>query len=198
MISVYEQVELGSLEGVLACLRAGHDPNKFPEGTRRTPLSLAAERGHLNIVLALCGHPNTVLSGAPFGFTCHLSRAASRGHVDVVDVLIAAGADVNEEEENFSTPLIYAFYTPGVSLQIVQKLVQAGADVNAQVRDYGSTALQSAAAKGNLDIVRFLLDNGASLILMDSDGHGWIITFSKHLEYKAPSERGGGAGIFGP
>ena len=52
-------------------------------------------------------------------------------------------------------------------LQTVRKLVEQGVDVDSQSR-YGATALFFAAGRGNLDIVKLLLENGAGVDFTDS------------------------------
>jgi cytohesin len=59
-----------------------------------------------------------------------LHYAADEGHTEVVELLIANGADVNAKNENGWTPLHLAAYWGGK--EIVELLIAAGADVNAK------------------------------------------------------------------
>jgi cell wall assembly regulator SMI1 len=89
-----------------------------------------------------------------------LMSAAEGGHADIVEVLLAAGADVNQEGKNV-TPLAAAV-SEGTKahLQIVQKLLAARADVN-----YGkfSTVLMRASRDSSTEVVKALLDAGAAV-----------------------------------
>lgn len=53
----------------------------------------------------------------------------------------------------------------------MKALIQGGADVNGvfDPNSWGYTSLHSAAEKGNLDVVNFLLDNGANINAKDVD-----------------------------
>ena len=59
-----------------------------------------------------------------------LHYAADEGHTEVVELLIANGADMNAKDEDESTPLHLAAYWGGKD--IVELLIAAGADVNAK------------------------------------------------------------------
>lgn len=87
-------------------------------------------------------------------FMCH-----SPADIEIVRVLIDAGADVNTHASRYSeTPLHYAGRSGLVT--ICQALIEAGADVNA-VSSSGDTALQSAVSRGLPEVARLLLANGA-------------------------------------
>src|SRR5208283_3661627 len=96
---------------------------------------------------------------------------ASRfGHLGVVQVLLAKGADVNAKMGNGRTALmvassnafdwIYHLEHLDQRLDVVQALLAKGADVNAKDND-GATALMLASSSGLLDVVQALLAKGA-------------------------------------
>ena len=78
-------------------------------------------------------------------------------HLLNVHQALKSGVDVNQQDENSDTPLIWATYNGRTA--IVLSLVKYNADVN-QRGEGGSTALQWAAYLGHVDIVRFLLRPG--------------------------------------
>ncbi len=91
--------------------------------------------------------------------------AAAGGHTDVVNTLLAHGADANTENYAHATALSFAAATG--SLRTVDRLLNAGARVDH--RDvWGATALMKAAERGHTDCVRALLDHGAAI---DSRDH---------------------------
>ena len=57
-------------------------------------------------------------------------QAAKNGHMQSLEELIAAGADVNSRDDNGITPLMYAASFPGDKNEMVQILTKAGANVN--------------------------------------------------------------------
>ncbi|KAH8812078.1 hypothetical protein F5884DRAFT_831783 [Xylogone sp. PMI_703] len=91
-----------------------------------------------------------------------LMDASRYGHLGIVNALIAAGADVNSDG---GIALLTAIRHG--HLEIVNSLIAAGADVNLEI--YNITPLQCATGKGYLDIVNFLIAAGAVVDLRDSD-----------------------------
>ncbi|HEU4389544.1 MAG TPA: ankyrin repeat domain-containing protein [Blastocatellia bacterium] len=90
-----------------------------------------------------------------------LIAASGAGHIETVRALIAAGADVNAD--NDVTALISA-----TRLDVVKYLLDHGADVNAKDKS-GNTALMRAAGAPDLDRMKVLIDRGA-----DVDARGYL------------------------
>ena len=82
--------------------------------------------------------------------TTALHTATYKGHLSVVEALIAANADVHPRCPDGVTPLLMAAKSGKTDL--VRMLVQAQADVNASLHD-GGTSLLAAAYKGHVDCV---------------------------------------------
>lgn len=104
---------------------------------------------------------------APRRDTTALMLAADGGHLDIVNALIKAGADINAKDQYGWTALIWA---GGASNpEIIEALLRAGADVNA--RSFGGeTALMRAAERGSEENLRVLLKNGADVNAKDDNG----------------------------
>ncbi len=89
-----------------------------------------------------------------------LHGAARAGHLDVVEILIEHGADVNAAGRGTGkTPLHTA--AEGGRLPIVELLIAKGADVNAR-DNVNARPIHSAAASGHFDVVELLIAHGAS------------------------------------
>ena len=121
-----------------------------------------------------------------------LYRATEGGDVDVIRSLLAKGANPNINGMGFTPFLLAAGVAPGAggggapNAAILDLLLQHGANVNAQVtgtRSYsmrvsynpppnkeGTSALHGAVQAGRTDLVRYLLEKGASPNLVDADG----------------------------
>jgi ankyrin repeat protein len=89
-----------------------------------------------------------------------LHSALVSGQIDAFQRLLDQGADVDERDEKFRTPLHIASWQG--RLEIVRTLIKYGADVNALDRE-GWTSLHWAAQNGLVDLLRLLLDNSADI-----------------------------------
>ena len=86
-----------------------------------------------------------------------LQAAAECGHINIVETLVDAGADVNAPPASFSAKLGAKLYVtwPGYVQEFLQYRVS-------DYRQQGMSALQATAAGGHANIVRMLLEKGAS------------------------------------
>lgn len=126
--------------------------------TELRPLLDAAARGRAERVSALLEtNPGWVSTADDDGETA-LHRAASHGQTDVVDLLLARGAEVDARSYNNFTPLHRA--TMHHSIGIVRRLLAKGANVEART-SFDRTPLQIAAEAEQLALAKVLLDHGA-------------------------------------
>eukprot|EP01089_Gocevia_fonbrunei_P016030 TRINITY_DN4880_c0_g1_i2.p1 TRINITY_DN4880_c0_g1~~TRINITY_DN4880_c0_g1_i2.p1 ORF type:complete len:413 (-),score=95.44 TRINITY_DN4880_c0_g1_i2:255-1493(-) len=163
-----------------------------------TPLYLACLKGHTEIaqvlidgkakvdgdsppIFAAAGKGNTALvkllldAGAnPSAFSsqhagcCALHIAAEKNYVEVVNLLLESGVDVNiRSVKQQLTPLISASCCG--SLEAVQVLLNAGADINAQ-SSTGNTALMLAIDRGKIEVALTLIKGKAELEIRGQKG----------------------------
>lgn len=99
-----------------------------------------------------------------------LEVASEGGHDDIVDALLAEGADPTYKDALNDTALHFASVTLGAaSVRIVVLLIDAGAEVDAISSD-GTTPLMWGAAFGNVLTVKTLLVHGADPGIVDRGG----------------------------
>jgi ankyrin repeat protein len=142
----------------------------------RTPLSIAAEKGHHDAAaVILSSHPSSTANYVDRGGSTPLLYASRLGHDPLVSLLIDRGADVDLADNDGCTPLIAA------SVQnhdnVVLLLTGAKAVIDVGDKD-GCTPLIFAAMtppNGNPVIASILLDNGAAVDLADSLGRTPLI-----------------------
>ena len=91
--------------------------------------------------------------------TTPLMYAAAHGSLEAMQLLIAAGADVNAKNAFDATALMWC----ATDLAKVRLLVSKGADVNARSRQGHTPLLIAAHSDGAVEIVRLLLDKGADI-----------------------------------
>jgi ankyrin repeat protein len=95
-----------------------------------------------------------------------LAEAARNGSMDIVEALLADGADTNKANKDRATALMYA--AEYGHTEIVEALIAGGADINKANKD-GSTALMYAARDGRTEIVKALILKGANVDLTDKN-----------------------------
>ena len=76
--------------------------------------------------------------------------------IKAVNAQLGAGADIG------SCPKILPLAAESGSIELVKRCIDAGIESNTE-DEYGGTALHHAAASGNLDMMRLLLDSGAGI-----------------------------------
>jgi ankyrin repeat protein len=95
-----------------------------------------------------------------------LMLAAKNGFLEIVGILLAAGASVSAidkrsgEIEGDRQPLHYAVM--GQNRAVVEAILNSGADVNA-LTSGGDTPLNTAIGRGNLELIRLLVERGAAV-----------------------------------
>ena len=128
------------------------------DATGRTPLSWAAEKGHLSIVRLLLQKEASINTRDDRHGLSHLHWAALKSHQLMVEVLLEAGADVDDHIGG-STPLVIAVE---IGHQIVVKILfENGPDPNLIDKHYGQVPLHLSAARGNAIVLSHLLTHGA-------------------------------------
>ncbi|KAH6886747.1 ankyrin repeat-containing domain protein [Thelonectria olida] len=106
-----------------------------------------------------------------FWLTKTLPYAAWLGMEDTVAKLVHLGADPDPPTDSpldISSPLETA--SSRENLSVAKVLVAAGANVNAVNKGGNGTAMHIAVTCGNHELVKFLVDSGASLDLKNCDG----------------------------
>ena len=120
-----------------------------------------------------------------------LHWAAYYGHLEITEILISRGADLDAEDPDYATPLYLA--AEQGHPKVVEFLISKGAEVNVKSSRWGYTPLHRAAwgpvtmrkhlgageagtvseadlNKNYLEIVGMLLEKGAKVDVLDNDG----------------------------
>jgi ankyrin repeat protein len=123
-----------------------------------TDLHEAAEAGDADAVRAILAGDPLRIRELKDAKTSALHRAARAGHGQVVELLLAAGANANARDYGGSTPLHLA--ARGGHLDCVQALLAHDAKAS-PMNEAGDTPLHEAARGGRQEAARLLLDHGA-------------------------------------
>jgi ankyrin repeat protein len=166
MIGLHLGAYFGIRETIESLLMTSSDPD-LEDSFGRTPLSWAAQRGHIAVVQQLLGRGAEADPVDTSGRT-PLSWAAENGHTQVVQKLLKEGANPDlKDGNNDITPLSHAAFHGHVAM--VQLLILEGADPEAEDGD-GRTPLSWAAECGQNEAVQELFENGADPESADNDG----------------------------
>ena len=164
-LRLVKAAESGNLAEVRALLASGVDVNSRAKYDA-TPLLIAAQENHLDVVLALIGaHADLQARTSDLG-VMPLDAAADRGHDAIVRALLAADADIDAAENDGTTALGRA--AQAGHDDVVRTLV--GAHARLEPRNaMGATPLFVAIGDGHLDVVKTLLAAGADANARERD-----------------------------
>jgi ankyrin repeat protein/L-ascorbate metabolism protein UlaG (beta-lactamase superfamily) len=156
----------GQVPVVTFLLDSGADPNETtPEG--ENPLTFAAGMGKRDCVRILLDKGADV-KYVRNGFSA-LAASLWNPDVEIVRMLLAAGADATIASDNGWNLLHRLAQSPNVPIEIATAFVDAGADVNAKMQD-GDTPLMIACERGNTGLVKFFASKGADVSVAGQSG----------------------------
>jgi ankyrin repeat protein len=117
----------------------------------------------------LVKNPKLVTARSHDGWT-PLHLAAFFGHLDLVRILLDAGAPMLSISNNNEANLPIGAAGAGGRSAIVRLLVERGCPPDARASDQGYTALHLAAFHGDVELIAFLLHHGADRDLKTGAG----------------------------
>ncbi|XP_051720217.1 B-cell lymphoma 3 protein homolog isoform X1 [Ctenopharyngodon idella] len=154
---------------VKALLDAGSDPGAL-DRNGQTALHLCCEHEHVDCLSVILGHypqnPSPHLEIRNYEGLTPLHLAVQNGNETLTRLLLESGAEINAgDNKSGRSALIHAVENNSNDMVIL--LIESGCDVNAQSYS-GNTALHSACGRGQIEIVRVLLKNGADSSLKNN------------------------------
>lgn len=177
----------GRVAATKALLMAGAHIDLYGGEKKMSALSLAASKGHIDVMAALIQHNKANLDAQDIDGCTALHRAAARNQAGAVEALIAAGANIGVENERGQDALSVAFFctvrsrvwfdqrswfderSSSRSRQIacmITTLLKHGADT--AWREY--PLFHAAVCAGNLPMVEALFAAGADVHIVFGDG----------------------------
>ena len=158
--ALYHSIHGGHDDVSVMLLLAGADPEGYDY---KVPGALhwATDFGRpdmVRLLLNLPGGKRVHPDSMAYGDKTALHEAARLGHREIVDLLLAAGADPNARDDGPAVPLNFAILWQHVD--IVERLLAAGADPN-RIEGRRTSPLDLAREVGNQPIIDMLLAAGA-------------------------------------
>jgi 7,8-dihydropterin-6-yl-methyl-4-(beta-D-ribofuranosyl)aminobenzene 5'-phosphate synthase len=133
-----------------------------------TAVHRAAREGDLAKLKTLIGENPALANAKNEKQETPLSNAVSGGHLDIVEFLIAAGADVDAQDDQKRTALHLACYDG--RRDIVEKLISHRANIEARFAN-GATPLFWAVPGGHTEVFELLVNKGADVNAGDDRGY---------------------------
>ncbi|XP_023061064.1 ankyrin repeat domain-containing protein 6 isoform X6 [Piliocolobus tephrosceles] len=164
----------GQTENVVQLINKGAKVAVTKHG--RTPLHLAANKGHLPVVQILL-KAGCDLDVQDDGDQTALHRATVVGNTEIIAALIHEGCALDRQDKDGNTALHEASWH-GFS-QSAKLLVKAGANVLAKNKA-GDTALHVAAALNHKKVAKILLEAGADTTIINNAGQTPLETARYH------------------
>jgi len=161
-------IEYGRLQVVRYLIQTlGADIEDTSRG-KTTPLHLAAENDHLEIVEYLIAQGANIEAKASFDNT-PLHLAALKGFLAIVQSLSEQGANIESEGQFAFTPLHLA--AKNGHLTVIKYLKEQGANIEATKSQDSFTPLHLAALNGHLEVIQYLQEQGVNIEAIDNRGN---------------------------
>ena len=138
-------------------------------GCYRTPVVAALAGRHFQLAEVLHRNGSSVDQRGGLSSNSPLHSAARFSDLEMVQVLLDYGIDVNVRNYHGSNPLAFATYGQFKDPRLVRLLLDRGADPNVR-RQFGTTPLHQASQNGTIEIVRLLVEHGARVEVQDDKG----------------------------
>ncbi len=130
------------------------------------PLIASSSEGHHEIVKELLATKKIDINAKDKDGTNALMAASVRGHKEVVSLLLQNGAEVNSQNVDGHTPLMFAYNGKNQVESLLDKYAEYLTDDNDN-----STKIIKDALQTHIEVVQLLLDYKADPTMKDKEGH---------------------------
>ncbi len=169
-----EKVMRNDINAVKELIASGADLNQQNETYGHTPLIIACNYDYVDLAKLLISEGADINIRGKDGSTALI--AAGSNSQELVEILISKGADIKAKMVDGTgvfTQCINGILMGSVSIQLAEILLLKGADVDESATigaAEGYTPLMKAARNNKLELVNFLIKNGANVNAKSMDG----------------------------
>ncbi|KAG8179340.1 hypothetical protein JTE90_007613 [Oedothorax gibbosus] len=164
---LFDSVHKGELQRVTTYLEEGGDVN-FADEYGQSLIHHAAHSGKMDLVRFLKAKGANIHKEDKLCGRKPIHIAAKEGHPSVISFFVDSGAGVNESDEINWTLLHYAVWRG--DLETIRFLKRYDMDINAKDARVGKTPIHIAAEHGYIDVINYLIENGANVESYDERG----------------------------
>lgn len=175
-VTVTTQAAFQGLTSVVSALIAKGADLSAANKEGINPLIAASSEGRIEVVKLLVESGKVDTNAKDKDGTNALMAASVRGHKEVVSLLLSKGVNVNAQNVDGHSALMFAYNGKNQ----VQTLLDKYGDYMKDDNDT-STKIIKDALQTHVEVVSLLVSSGADLNLKDNDGH-----IAKDFDYKAP------------
>ena len=135
-----------------------------------TPAVAALAGRHFDLARVLRDNGSSLEPRGDIGWS-PLHSAVCREDLEMIQVLLDYGVDVNSQTDGGSTPLLFVMWSNSKNpdLRVARLLLDHGADPNLRTQT-GETPMHRASKYGRIEIARLLIERGASVDVQDEQG----------------------------
>ncbi|RSL98385.1 hypothetical protein CEP52_010378 [Fusarium oligoseptatum] len=177
------------LKEILAGLDKDQIHQRSPYDEDKTAMEMAVDQGMLWAVRVLLDYDTSLISRADENGRQPLHKACREGHLEIVNLLLQHGADIEAKESDGSTPFDSACWKG--HKDVVELLLSKGANSQGCDND-GWTPIRAATEHKRLDVIEVLLnenpdninvgDNKGETSLHVASGKGYVAIMHLLLE----------------
>lgn len=146
-------------------------------------LHYSAKKGDVLRCWALVNRTQVPVNARTSNGTTALHLAALEGHVDVINVLVALGAELETRSHGGYTPLHCA--AGGNHAEAIRELVRVRADVSVRESRSGASPLHWAARVGHVDAIDELIKQRAKVDFHDKNQNTPLMYAARHARSEA-------------
>ncbi|WP_428225706.1 ankyrin repeat domain-containing protein [Flavobacterium sp.] len=156
---------------VQAEIAKGNDPSES-NASAMDAVTLAINNGASNeVVKFLLTQKGNEINKPTHDERIYLHWATAKGNIELVNHLIGKGADINREDHNQVSPLVYGLASGQVSLPILEAYVKAGLDLKKRYKNNANLIMLAVAYDKDLSITQYLVSKGLAIKDVDTEGN---------------------------